>query len=254
MWKSKCKLPSWPVPALLNCFSEGRLTSSPLSRVRQKICAKTYSQGRISVSGNAPEFSWPSALTPALSMNRLKKTQRFGADKDGLGNLCPPLIVGFPFLGSWSQCAACGPWRLPMNLWRRSVTADRGSPRAEAAATRRTERRYSRHKFRVRNCGGWRALVLSMNRGFGRKIFGGKIEAEIFLPIIFLPFPFPGSWFQCAALEPGWLPMNRVAQPSRLRVPAASRRALRSTGRDARATRRRGRLRHITAPVPSLRC
>jgi hypothetical protein len=55
--------------------------------------------------------------------------------------------------------------------------------------------------------------TLSMNRGFGRKIFGRKIEAEIFLPIIFLPFPFPGSWFPCAALEPWRLPMNLCVRP-----------------------------------------
>gem|GEM_PF-1982214 len=54
-------------------------------------------------------------------------------------------------------------------------------------------------------------LVLSMNREVGRKIGGRKIETEIFLPIIFLPSPFPGSWSQCAACGPWWLPMNLPA-------------------------------------------
>jgi hypothetical protein len=37
----------------------------------------------------------------SLSMNRPRKTQRFGADKDSQAHLCPPLIFGFPVFGAW---------------------------------------------------------------------------------------------------------------------------------------------------------
>lgn len=49
---------------------------------------------------------------------------------------------------------------------------------------------------------------LSMNRGFGRKIWGRKIEPEIFLSLIFLPSA-SGSRSQGAAFGPWRLPMNR---------------------------------------------
>ena len=57
-------------------------------------------------------------LPPALSMNQPKRAQRLGADKDGSGNLCPLLIFGLSVVGSWSQCAAFGPWWLPMNRFK----------------------------------------------------------------------------------------------------------------------------------------
>gem|GEM_PF-3363560 len=60
------------------------------------------------------------------------------------------------------------------------------------------------------------SLVLSLIRDFGRKIGGRKMETEIFLPIIFLPPPFSGSWSQCAACESWRLLLN---QPGRARCP-----------------------------------
>ncbi len=74
----------------------------------------------------------------SLSMNLPRRTQRLGADKDGLGILCPPLIFGFPVFGLWSQCAAFGPWWLPMNLQR-----CRPSPGARAVPARSSSARPS---------------------------------------------------------------------------------------------------------------
>jgi len=71
-----------------------------------------------------------------LSMNRLIRTQRFGADKDSKAHLCPPLIFGSSAFGSWSQGAGFGPWRLPMNLCRRLPAAVRGQPQFEGASSK----------------------------------------------------------------------------------------------------------------------
>ena len=99
-------------------------------------------------------------LPPALSMNQPKRAQRLGADKDGSGNLCPLLIFGLSVVGSWSQCAAFGPWWLPLNRCRRLVVAVGGKQQfqgvpSNSPATRRWQVAGTGSGAEIAGLGSW---------------------------------------------------------------------------------------------------
>jgi hypothetical protein len=130
-------------------------------------------------------------VMPEVSLFPLPFSDSAGTRQSkGWGAQPPRLQFGAPSRRTRTQSSS------PNGAVRRTAPANREGAVGCARGGRAPQ--FQRHRS------GSGASYRAMNRGSGRKILGRKIEAEIFLSIIFLPAS-SGSWFQCAGFGP-WRP------------------------------------------------